>query len=210
MHLFLFLSILHWRLPSNIGAAEKLSSKAFLENNEFDYFRLRSRNGEKIPEETVELVRSSPAFRKSFRLSIPFAPFFKDREWSIKLEKWRFIQTGDGNSWYIVGDNPIVTEGRYGHDPINCLNEFAFPVSGRMLLVSTSKAVSSVLSSGFVIQFNVSTIQRARRFVACQNRDFLEALIQFYKGLVRSEATNTIIPEMFGMLEEEFTEEGNG
>jgi hypothetical protein len=202
MHLFLFLLFLHWRLPSNISFAEQLSKKAFIKNGEFDFQRLEYKNGGKVPEEIIELVRSSSAFKKSFRQVIPFVPFFKDKNWSNKLEKWQFIYTGDDNSWYIVGDNPIVTKGDSDHDPINCLREFAFPVSGKLLLVNTGKPISGRLSSEFILRFNISIIERSQKFVACQNSEFLEALKELYKLESKLGKKNSIILEMFKMLEQ--------
>jgi len=202
MHLFLFLLFLHWRLPSNISFAEQLSKKAFIRNGEFDFQRLEYKNGGKVPEEIIELVRSSSAFKKSFRQVIPFVPFFKDKNWSNKLEKWQFIYTGDDNSWYIVGDNPIVTKGDSDHDPLNFLREFAFPVSGKQLLVNTNKPMIDKLSPGFIVQFDISIIERSQRFVACQNKEFLEVLKEFYKQEIKLGKKNDIIFEMFKMLEQ--------
>ena len=47
MFLFLFLLFLYWRLPSNTGLVEKLSQKAFIDNNEVDYFKLLTKNEKK-------------------------------------------------------------------------------------------------------------------------------------------------------------------
>jgi hypothetical protein len=90
-----------------------LSEKAFVENNEFDYLKLTSKNGEKIPKEIADTIKNSPAFQKSFRQVIPFVPFYKDKGWAKKIEQRRFLYTGDSKSWYIVGDNPfIIVTGR--------------------------------------------------------------------------------------------------
>lgn len=68
-------------------------------------------------------------------------------------------------------------------------------------MISTNKPVSKELPPEFTIQFNVSVIERAQRFVACQRKDFLEALIKDYKLHVQFEKQNIIINEMFDMLE---------
>jgi len=201
MHLLLFLLFLHWRLPSNIEFVERLSEKAFLDNGEFDYFKLVNKSGGKVPKEVVEFMKDSSAFKKSFKQIIPFLPFYKDKGWATKLENWRFLYTGDTKSWFIVGDNPILTRGGSDHDFVNCLKEFVFPVSGKILLISIGKPVNEVLPPEFGIEYNTAIIQRSQRFVACQNRDFLEALIKYYKVYVQFGKTNTIIPEMFKMLE---------
>lgn len=97
-----------------------------------------------------------------------------------------------------MGDNPIITKGDNDHDPINCLNEFVFPISGKILL--TSKRINKDLSPEFAIQYNISIIERAQRFVACPNKDFLEALIKNYKVYVQFGKTNSIITKMFDMM----------
>jgi len=201
MNLFLFLLFLHWRLPSNIEFVEKLSEKFFCDDNELDYFKLASKTGNTVPKEVIERITRSPAFKKSAKTIVPFAPFFKDKNWWGNLENWRFIYSGDEKNWFIVGDNPIVTHGDSDHDPVNCLKKFIFPVSGRILLVSVNRHISKVLTPEFtIIQYNAAIIERAQRFVACQNKGFLEALIKYYKLHVQFGKTDNIIMELFEML----------
>jgi len=143
MSLFVFLLFLHWRLPSNIEIAEKLAGEAFRQDNEvLNYFRIRDKNGGEIPNPIIEEIRSSSDFKKAMRVLVAFAPLFRNKDWDKTLDNWRFLYSGDNKSWHIVGDNPIITEGRYDHDPINCLKEFVFPVSGRILLVNTHKPIN--------------------------------------------------------------------
>lgn len=201
MNLFLFLLFLHWRLPSNIEHVEELSKEFFGANNKnLNYFTLKNKSGDSVPKEIVNKIKNSSAFKKSSKLMLPFAPFYNSG-WNERLNNnWRFLYTGDGNSWYLVGDNPIITKGDNDHDPVNCLNEFVFPISGNILLVNTNKPINNDLSPEFVIQFNTSIVERAQRFVACQNKDFLEALIKNYKVYVQFKKTDSIITEMFDML----------
>ncbi len=200
MHLFLFLLFLHWRLPSNIKYVDELSKSFFSKCTNLSYFALTTKSGEDVPEEVKSAIKSSSAFKKASKLVVPFAPFYHAK-WSDRLRSWKFSYTGDGGRWHLVGDNPVVTRGIDDHDPIKCLNEFVFPVSGRILLISTNKPVSKELSPEFIIQFNVSVIERAQRFVACQRKDLLEALIKDYKIHVQFEKQDVIINEMFNMLE---------
>jgi hypothetical protein len=202
MHLFLFLSFLHWRLPSNIKLAEKLSKEFFNGDNDLDYFKLLSKTGETVPKEVVERIRTSPAFKKTARSIVPFAPFFKDKDWWHSIDDWRFIYSGDQGKWFIVGDNPIVAHGNNDHDPVNCLKEFIFPVSGNILLVAGYKHTGKTLPPDFAVQYGIGIIERAQRFVACQNKAFLEALIKHHDLHVQYSKTNIIIPELFKMLEE--------
>jgi hypothetical protein len=202
MHLFLFLSFLYWRLPSNMEYVEKLSEDAFTDNNEFDYFRLVKKNGERVPKEVTEIIKNSEAFRKSFKLIIPFVPFYKDKDWASRMDNWRFLYTGDAKSWYIVGDNPIIPRTENSQDFVNCLKEFVFPVSGKILLINAIKApINKVLPPEFAVDFNAAIIQKSQRFVACQNKSFLEALIKYYKFHVQAGKTDAIIPEMYAMLQ---------
>ncbi|MGA2157654.1 MAG: DUF4238 domain-containing protein [Dehalococcoidia bacterium] len=202
MHLFLFLSFLYWRLPCNVDYAEKLSENAFIDGNEFDYFRISSKTSEPPPEEIVEIIRNSEAFKKSFKLIIPFAPFYKDKDWARRMENWRLLYTADARSWYIVGDSPIITRSEDDRDFVTCLKEFVFPVSGKILLINTLKPpTKEIMPPGFVIDFNAAVIQRAYRFVACQDRRFLELIIGYYKHRVQKGNTESIIPEMYAMLQ---------
>lgn len=200
MNLFLFLLFLHWRLPSNIEFGEKLSKHFSGSNNQLDYFKLKSKTGSMVPIEVIDSITSTEAFKKTAKVIAPFAPFFKNPSWWNSIEKWRFFYSGDGGNWFIVGDNPIITKGDRDHDPVNCLNEFIFPVSGKILLVNSNKDIFKNLPREFLIQFNIAIIERAQRFVACQNKDFLEALIKNYNIYVQYGKTKNIIEEMFDML----------
>lgn len=202
MNLFLFLLFLHWRLPSNIQFAEKLAKEAFDEDNEaLNFFKIRNKNGEEVPKALIEEMRSSPAFKKAVKPLLPFAPFLRDRNWGNTLDNWRFLYSTDNKGWYIVGDNPIITEGRFDHDLINCLREFVFPVSGRILLVNTHKPINKDFPSEIVVYSNNAMIERAKRFVACQNKDLLEALVEQYRLFVRFGKTHLIIPQLFHILQ---------
>lgn len=203
MNLFLFLLFLHWRLPCNIEIIDKLSDDFFRENNDIDYLRILSKTGDAVPKKTIERIRKSSAFKKSAKQIASFAPFFKDENWGRQLVEWRFIYSGDGRSWYIVGDNPIITLGESDHDPVNCLKKFIFPVSGKILLVSGYGRTGQSLPPEFAIQYGAGIIERAQRFVACKDQDFLEALIRDHQLHVQFGKTNIIIPELFGMLDKQ-------
>jgi hypothetical protein len=64
-----------------------------------------------------------------------------------------------------------------------------------------------VLPPDFTVQYSAGIIERAQRFVACQNKDFLEALIKYHELHVHYRKTDIIIMELFEMLEEK---EGKG
>lgn len=202
MNLFTFLLFLHWRLPSNIAIADKLSSQIFGEDNVLDYFKLISKTGSTVPKEVVESVTNSPAFKKSVRMILPFAPFFKDRNWWRNLAGWRFAYSGDEKNWFIVGDNPIITRGENDHDPVNCLKEFIFPISGKILLISGYSPVGKTLPSEFIVDCNAGMIERARRFVACQNQSYLEALLKYHELHVQYTKTEIILSDLFEVLDE--------
>ena len=85
-------------------------------------------------------------------------------------------------------------------DFVNNFNEFVFPISGKIILLNVSNITSKNLPREFGIQFNTAIIERSKRFVACQNKDFLEALIRYYKLHIQFEKTDTIIPYMFEII----------
>ncbi|MDP2704408.1 MAG: DUF4238 domain-containing protein, partial [bacterium] len=201
MHLFFFLLFLHWRLPSNIPYVDELSKQFFTEGSDnFGYFFLKSKKGEVVPKEMKDKIRDSSAFKKAAKLMIPFAPFY-EKNWSQKMENWRFLYTKEDESWYLVGDNPIITNGQADHDPINCLNEFVFPVSGNILLVNTQTPLKHGTPPEFIIQYNIAVMEKSARFVACPRRDFLETLVGYYKHLVQTGMNGLVIDKMFAMLD---------
>ena len=202
MHLFLFLSFLHWRLPGNLEHIEKLSEEIMPDGEGvFDYVILKNSNGDRTPEEILRKLRNDSEFKKITKLIAPFAPFYKDKNWPKKLiEDWKFLYTGDGQNWYLVGDHPIISGGKNDHDPMACLSEFIFPVSGKILLVNYGGFVKMDLSREFIIAYNTAVIARADRFVACQNRAFLEALVKLYRFHKKFNKDDRIIKRMFGLL----------
>lgn len=202
MHLFLFLLILHWRLPGNMEYIEKLSEEILPDGEGiFDYMILKSKSGGRAPGDITNKFRNNPEFKKITKLIAPFAPFYKDKIWAQKIvEAWRFLYTGDGQDWYIVGDRPIISDGKNDHDPIACLSEFTFPISGKILLVNYGNPKKKDIPREFIIDYNIAVIERANRFVACQNKDFLERLLKRHKAYVNFGKNDEIIKEMFKSL----------
>ena len=200
MHLYLFLLFLHWRLPSNINFAEKLSEKVFKENDILDYFFLENKSGEKVSDEGVDMIRKSEPFKKAVKLLAPFAPFYKNKNWGTTLDNWRFLYTRYSESWYFVGDNPLITEGKDDHDPVNCLNEFVLPISGRILLVNTNPPIKSGFPPDLILLVNTAIIEKSNRFIAFPREDFLRAIVERYRLYLRYKKTSLIIPELFQAL----------
>lgn len=200
LNLFSFLLFLHWRLPCNIKFVDQLSNDFFGVGNALDFFKIVSKTGEAVPQGIIERTKKSQIFKKLARQIIPFAPFFKDDNCYSDIQKWRFIHSGDDNNWYIVGDNPIITFGDSDHDPVRCLKNFIFPVSGRIILISRFANKRQVLPPEFGLQFGIGIIERANRFVACHNRPFLEALVDHHQLHVEYGKTDIIIHELFEML----------
>jgi len=200
-NLLFFLLFLHWRLPNNIAFAEDLSKKAFTDDEAINYFNLVYKNGEKAPQEMIEVIKNSFAFKKAIKLLTPFAPFHKDKNWNKNLENWRFLYTQDNQNWFIVGDNPIITKGVHDHDPVKCLNEFVFPVSGKILLVNINKPIENGFPPDFILPYSTAILERSKRFVACQNKDFLKALVDRYNIYQQHNKSHIIISEMFEVLE---------
>lgn len=200
MNLYFFMLFLHWRLPSNIEFISPISEKFFRGNKNFDYFKLKSTDGTPVPIEVIEMLRSSSAFKKTAQLLVPFAPFFNDKNWSHSLENWHFLYSGDNQAWFMVGDNPIITRGYNDHNPIDCLREFVFPISGNILLISSKMHAGKMLPPEFTVTYNVAIIERAKRFVACQRKDFLKLLVDRYKIYVKHEKNDSIITELFDTL----------
>jgi len=200
MDLMFFLSLLHWRLPSNAASAERLSQRFFGPANELGFLKIESTTGTAVPGDIIASIRTSPAWMKTAKAILPFAPFFAGDSWHADLASWRFFYPADESSRFVVADNPIVARGHDDHDPVACLKDFIFPVSGRILLVSRGEGMGKILPPEFTIQYGTAIIERARRFVACHDRSFLSALVNDHELHVRFGKTGRIVPELFEML----------
>jgi hypothetical protein len=121
----------------------------------------------------------------------------KDEHWSAELSDWRFMYQPEGVGMYIVGDNPIVTRGVDDHDPVNCLNEFMFPISDEILLVNTRPPRDVGITCETMFAFNIAIVDRADRFVACKDKVFLDKLVTLYKDVQSSGMTSSLIPSLF-------------
>lgn len=201
MNLFLFLLTLHWRLPSNFQYVEELSKKFFLGDEKLSCFNLKSRNESEAPKGVIDKIKYLESFKKTSRLMLPFTPFY-EKEWFDKLKDWRFLYTEDNENWYLVGDNPFVTKGVKDHDPIHCLDEFVFPVSGSVLLVAGKRPICKGVSSYFKNQLNIAIIKRSKRFIACPRKEYLEAIVSYYRLYADKNKEENIVYELFKMLED--------
>ena len=206
--LFMFLLFQYWRLPTNIPAADVMSKTAFTDTHPIDYFEIKGKTGTTVPEYVIETIRDSDAFRKSFRLILPFAPFLKDKKWGVKLQNWKFFYTHDDRPFYIVGDRPIISR-KDPATPVDILEEFVFPVSGRILLVNTHPAPVQTLPPDFIIQYNTAMIDQAHRFVVCPDEKILQALIEYYKIYLKNGKTHLIKQELFDALDANASSEEN-
>ena len=200
MHLLFLLLFLYWRLPSNAKRAEALSRLAFTGIDDFDFFRLTNKAGEAAPKEITEQLKNSEAFQKAFRQVIPFAPFFKKKDWAMRVNNWRFLYAADGKTWHLVGDNPFIIKEDTESTFISSFPQFFFPVSGRILLVCTDRPITEGVPPAFLIEQNNAMIHNAERFVACHSKDFLEAQIEYYRIFTSYGKRDLIIPELFDML----------
>ena len=198
-NLYLFRHFLHWRLPSNFEHLQIISEDILEENSEHNYFEIVDKDGNPASNDDIEKIGESINWEKISQTIVPLSPFFKGKNWINNIERWRFVYTGDSNSWYIVGDNPIVSQGAWDHDPMRCLEEFIFPVSGNMLLISLDREICDPLSPGFTVQFGIAIIERARRFVACHNKEFLNSLIDLHETYLSLCQQDNIISELFNM-----------
>ncbi len=202
MHLYLFLLLLYWRLPSNIDETKRFSEKAFTPNSEIDYFQLKSKKEGGVSPEVVEEMRVSESFHKVIKLMLPFAPFFKNPAWSSQVIDWKFVYIETGESFFLAGDCPIITKSKNG-DTADPLGEFIFPVSGNILLVNCKNTIKKELNPEFIIQADIAIIENAQRFVVCQNEAFLQKLVTHYRVYSQYGKTGAITPELFDMLSEE-------
>ncbi len=202
MNLYLFLAILHWRLPKNMALVESLSKRFFTGDNDFKYITLKSKTNKNVPEEIVDEFRSSEGFKKSAKLLIPFINF-QGNEWYESVANWTFSYTGDNARWHMIGDSPILTEGIYDEDPKKFLDRFMFPVSGSVMLINNGTHITpKELPEAFLLQFNTALVHKAERFVACPNKDLLEVIIRYYYNYVSNDMTHLIFKELFSYLDD--------
>jgi hypothetical protein len=82
-----------------------------------------------------------------------------------------------------------------------CLNEFVFPVSGRILLLNLQRPLTKAFPNEIVMYVNNAIIERAQRFVACRHKELLKALVEQYKVYVQAGKNHLIIPELFYRLQ---------
>jgi hypothetical protein len=202
LHIYLFLLDLHWRLPSNIAHADRISQKFLLGNKPFSYISIQNReSGKQASKEETELIRKSPAFKKASRLIIPMAPFHQEG-WGEKLKEWKLLYSPKKKGLYPVGDNPIITREENDHDPFRCLDEFIFPISNRIILFKTNNSIyeGSPPEPDFTVLLGALMIKRSQRFIAHRNKRFLEQLIKYYQLHIKFRKEEDMVKNIFAML----------
>lgn len=191
--------MLHWRLPSNSLHAEELSKRFFGEGPEFDYLNLTNLDGGQPSPKQIDELLNLPAWKTASKMLLPFAPFFSGTDWTRSIVNWRLLYHQPGTSWFIVGDNPIIATGRNDHDPILCLHDIFFPISGNVLLISRGENTPKQLPPEFTVQFGAAMIERCDRFVACRSEEFLAALVDYHSSCEGRGTSSKIIPQLFEM-----------
>jgi Protein of unknown function (DUF4238) len=197
----IFITSLYWRVPSKIETAAKWLELAFTDTSPIDYFTLKHKGGGVIPEEMVNAIRGSEAFKKTFRTILSMAPFLKDKECARKLNNWRFLYSPDPGGFNIVGDNPVLIRNEARGDPATLLDEFIFPISGTITLVQTTPTLTRATFGEFTVQLGIAMIERARRFVLSRNREYLQTLARLHHVVSGSGGAHTIVESLFEMLQ---------
>ena len=175
-----------------------ITKDAFSAGGSLDFLSFQYEDGRDTSSDMKDMIRNAPSFQKFAKLLAPLVPFHKDINWAYDLGNWKFFYTQDSQSWFMTGDNPIITEGINDHDPVNCLKKFVFPISGNICLLNMrDSAISHDLDRGFLVDYNTAVIMRAKRFIACPNEKFLRSLVERFKLYNVGNYTGHIIPQLF-------------
>jgi len=196
--LFLFLNFLFWRLPTNQNLVDNISRSDF-EKIWLNYFKIEDKTNTLKPEVLKEMIKKMPQFNKMLKIILPMAPYYnKWNNWNNSIDS-KFLYTSDNKPWYFIWDNPIILE----EDKINILNPLEnciIPISSKILMFSWKEFRQENFKESFIIQFNTAILHNSKRFVAFQNRSFLEAIIKDYKLHKKYKKEDTIIPELIKLL----------
>ncbi|MBO9683179.1 MAG: DUF4238 domain-containing protein [Flavisolibacter sp.] len=159
-----FIFSLFWRSPANDELREEIIEKYPLPKLGLRYVDAA---GKPNPE-FEQLMKEIDLFTKLYPAILPLVSFQKkyarnnDNEWKIYYRKEEF---------HVVTDNPILHSGFRDFSSLH--EELIFPISSKVLLVSTKKYKPHILAPLFTLNVDLLLFHKSGRYVASCNRDYL-------------------------------------
>lgn len=165
----MFILSLFWRTPINDSLRKKIIQDQSFEELGFGIFD--SKTGKRNIE-AENVLKQVDLFVKVYPTLLPITSFLKPFV-KYNAPEWKLYYKSDKYS--IVTDYPIIHNSFKDFSSLH--EDVIFPVSNRILLVSTKKYKPHILAPVFNLNVDLLLCHNAGRYIACANKNYLEFLI---------------------------------
>lgn len=173
LNLQLFIASLFWRVPANEELRKFIFETHSFSSLGFGIFHQETRERNREAENLLKQVES---FEKSYQSFLPITSFLgKNRRNLSDLEI--YYRADDSG---IISDNPVIIREFKGFESLK--GELIFPLSRSYLMVLTQKRKPTLLPPDLENEIDILLFLKAKRFVACHNKEYLQFLADEYGG----------------------------
>lgn len=196
LHLTLFISEIHWRIPSR--------DKNFNQNiSNFDFenapFNLRhKKTGEKLPLSQLKKLTEEPAFTESLKPILAIQDYIRNSK-KINVEDWLiYYLPKEAPQLKLLCDNPIISR----NDSRDVLeSELVFNLSKSKTVYHTKGNRLKEIPPINSISIDVLLYLQAQRFVCCSDESYLNSIIELSKLYNTPEKILYLKNEIFEVFE---------
>lgn len=173
LHLQIFIATLFWRSPVNDEFRERLMHSLSFTEMGFGVFHKDTK------ERSVEMedrLRGIGAFQKSYQAFLAFKSFLGMNKNNIGDLEIYYRENDRG----VVSDNPVLIQEFTDFNSLK--GELIFPLSASYWMILTKRGKPPTLPPFISLLIDKLQFFNAKRFVACLDQEYLEILVQDYKG----------------------------
>jgi hypothetical protein len=186
-----FIFSIFWRTPANDKIRNEIIANSSFESLGFGIF---DKNTGIRNIEAENKIKEADVFQKVYPTLLPITSF-SDKYVKLNNEQWKIYYLQE--DFHIVTDNPIIHWGYQGFASLH--EELLFPISSKVMLVSTKKYKPHILPPVFSLNLDLLLFHKANRYVACNRKDYLEFLIaQSKENLSRPGWAEKLQNQIFG------------
>ena len=196
LHLTLFISEIHWRIP----VRDKVYNTYI---NSYDYKNapiklIDKETGEYKSIEELEPLTQQPAFKESMRHVLAIEDYIKNSK-SIKIENWLiYYKPREAPQLRILCDNPIIQR----EETENILeSELIFPLSnGKIVYHTKGKRVKQIPAVNN-LNIDILLFIQAEQYVCCSDMSYLNSISEISKLYNTPERIKILKNEIFQVFE---------
>lgn len=174
LHLMLFISELHWRVPKQ--------DKEFLDyinqvNSEDSFLKIKNKNsGENVSQKLFKEIVRNPVISESFKM-IKAIEDFGEIVKDVKIENWKLYTVENNNPQLnLLSDNPVILKD-YSSNILK--SELIFPLSKAKTVYHTNGKDLKEIPAENRLKVDVLAFLQANKFVCGPNGQYLKDIAEY-------------------------------